>query len=81
MFKVTKHSQNRLDIELSGRLDAESMEIALDDILSKSENIENGQMLYEIIDFKIPTLSAIGVEFSRIPALFGLLRNFPVPQF
>ena len=76
MFKVEKISDNRLDLELSGKLDSESMATALDEMVSKAEGIENGIMLYEIIDFHIPTLGAIGVEFSRFPSLFGLIKQF-----
>jgi hypothetical protein len=52
------------------------MRVALDELENKSKNIENGKMLYEIIDFHIPSLGAIGVEFSRLPALFGLMKKF-----
>ena len=65
-----------LDIEMSGKLNSEDMKVALDELVSKSENIENGKMLYEIIDFHLPSLGAIGVEFSRLPALFGLMKKF-----
>ena len=67
---------NPSDIEMSGRLDSESMNIALDQLVSKSENIENGKMLYVIIDFQLPTLSAIGIEFSRLPSMPGLMKKF-----
>lgn len=76
MFKVIENRTNRLDIEMSGKLDAESMKVALDELVSKSENIENGKMLYVIIDFQLPTLSAIGVEFSRLPSMFRLMKKF-----
>jgi len=76
MFKVTENGTNRLDVEMSGRLDAESMKVALDELVSKSANISNGKMLYVIIDFQLPTLAAIGIEFSRLPSMFGLMRNF-----
>ena len=76
MFKVIENGINRLDIEMSGKLDAESMKIALDELVSKSENIENGKMLYVIIDFQLPTLSAIGIEFSRLPSMLGLMKKF-----
>jgi len=76
MFKVIENGTNRLDIEMSGKLDAESMKVALDELVSKSENIENGKMLYVIIDFQLPTLSAIGIEFSRLPSMFGLMKKF-----
>lgn len=52
MFKVIRKGMNRLDIEMSGKLNAEDMIIALDELVSKSENIENGKMLYDVIDFR-----------------------------
>ncbi len=76
MLKVIEKGTNRLDIVLSGKLDAESMKVALDELVSKSENIENGKMLYTVIDFQLPTLGAIGIEFSRLPSMFGLMKKF-----
>ncbi len=76
MFKVTKNGNNRLDIQLSGKLNADEMKTALDELESRSKDIKNGRMLYEIIDFQIPSAAAIGVEFSRLPAMFGLVKKF-----
>ena len=76
MFKVTQNGMNRLDILLSGKLDTEEMKIALDELVSKSENIENGKMLYEIIDFHLPSLGAMAIEFSRLPSMLGLMKKF-----
>ena len=76
MFNVILNGKNRLDIELSGKLDADEMKIALDELVSKSKDIENGLMLYDVIDFHIPSPGAIGVEFSRLPAMFGLIKKF-----
>ena len=76
MIKVIENGINRLDIEMSGKLDEESMKLALDDLVSKSKNIENGKMLYVIIDFQIPTLGAIAIEFSRLPSMLGLIKKF-----
>jgi len=76
MLKVIKNGTNRLDIVLSGKLDAKSMTVALDELVSKSEGIENGKMLYTVIDFQLPTLGAIGIEFSRLPSMFGLMKKF-----
>ena len=45
MFKVTPNGMNRLDIELSGKLDTDEMKTALNELVSKSDNIENGKML------------------------------------
>jgi hypothetical protein len=76
MFKVIRKGTNRLDIELSGTLNAEEMKIALDELVVKSKDIQNGKMLYEVIDFHLPSLSAIAIEFSRLPSMLGLLKKF-----
>ena len=76
MFKVIEIRENRLDIEMRGRLDAESMKVALDELVDKSKNIENGKMLYTIIDDQLPTISAIGIEFSRLPSMLGFIKKF-----
>jgi hypothetical protein len=76
MFKVTQNGLNRIDIELSGKLNSEEMKIALDELVSKSMNIENGKMLYDIIDFHLPSLGAIGIELARLPEMFRLMKKF-----
>lgn len=76
MFTVIQNGTNRLDIEMSGKLDAESMKVALDELVSKSENIEKGKMLYVDIDFHLPSLGAIGIELSRLPSMLGLIKKF-----
>ncbi len=76
MFEVTLRNENHLDIKLSGKLDSDEMKIALDKLENLSKNIVHGTMLYDVIDFKIPTLSAIMVEFSRLPAMFKLINKF-----
>ena len=76
MFKVTEHGINRLDIEMSGKLNSEEMKTALDELVSKSESIENGRMLYDVIDFHLPSLGAIGIEISRLPSMFRLMKKF-----
>lgn len=76
MFNVTRIGENRLDIELSGRLDTEGMKVALDELERQSENIEHGKMLYDVIDFHLPSLGAIGIEFSRFPSMFALMKRF-----
>ena len=76
MFKVIHNGMNRLDIEMSGKLDAAGMRVVLDEIVSKSENIENGKMLYDVVDFHLPSLAAIGIEFSRLPSMLGLMKKF-----
>ena len=76
MLNVSKPSANRLDIELSGALDKEAMRSALDHLIEKSEGITNGRMLYKILDFEMPTLGAMAVEFQKMPKLFSLIGKF-----
>lgn len=76
MFTITPAGGHRLDIELSGRLDSDAMRTMLDELVRKSETIQHGRMLYRVHDFDWPTLGAIGVELSRLPDLFALLRRF-----
>jgi hypothetical protein len=76
MLSITKPTANRVDIELRGTIDADIMRKALDDLIDKSEGVTHGRMLYTITDFSFPTLGAIGVEFVRLPKLFGLLGKF-----
>ena len=76
MFNITKNGPNRLDITLSKKLDAASMTVALDELVEKANGINEGIILYTIIDFQLPTLEAIGIEFSRLPSMFKLMRQF-----
>ena len=76
MLTVEQNGENRLDLELSGKIDADVMKVALADLFNKSQDIKNGVMLYRIRDFDLPTLGAIGVEFSNIPELFKLISKF-----
>ena len=76
MFKVKQDGKNRLDIQISGKFNTDGMKMALDQLVSKSKNIENGKMLYDIIDFHLPSLDAIAIEFSRLPSMFGFLKRF-----
>lgn len=76
MFEVIRKGTNRLDITMSGKLNSEGMKRALDELIIKSENIENGKLLYDVVDFHIPSLSAIAIEFSRLPSMFGWIRKF-----
>ena len=76
MLNVSKPSANRLDIELSGALDAEQMQVSLDQLIEEAEGITHGKMLYRIFDFEMPTLGAMAVEIYRMPKLFGLIGKF-----
>lgn len=76
MLTITKPAANRVDIELSGRIDSEEMANGLDDLLEKSQDVNAGVMLYRITTFAFPDLGAIAAEMARLPKLFGLLGRF-----
>jgi len=76
MFLITRVGANRLDIEMNGKLDAEQMARALDELVSKSEGIVHGLMLYDIVDYRLPSFDAIMLEFSRLPSMIGFIKRF-----
>ena len=76
MFTVSQAGNNRLNITLSGKLNSEQMKAALDELEVKSRDIHDGTLLYDVIDFHLPSLGAIAIEFSRLPAMFGWIRKF-----
>jgi hypothetical protein len=76
MLKVKKTSPKRVEIDLKGELDAASMAIGLDELIAVSADVENGQILYRIPTFAMPSLSALAVEFTRLPSLISLLSKY-----
>ena len=76
MFTVRKTGDKRLEIEMRGKLNSDEMRRALDDIEIKSKGIEGGTLLYDVIDFHLPSLGAIAIEFSRLPSMIGLMKKF-----
>lgn len=76
MTTITRVADNRLDIDLNGRINEDEMRRIVDELLEKSEGMSHGQMLYTISDFKMPTVGALAVEFSRLPKMFRLLDRF-----
>ena len=76
MLAITKPSDNRVDIEISGSIDAAAMQTGLDTLIEQSETVVDGRMLYTITNFSMPTMSALAVELKRLPKLFGLLSKY-----
>jgi hypothetical protein len=76
MFRVIQNGPNRLDITMSGKLNSEDMKRALDELVSKSVDIQKGKLLYDVIDFHLPSFGAIAIEFSRLPSMLGWIRKF-----
>ena len=76
MFQVTPNGPNRVDVHFSGKLDSDQMKVALDELVTHTQDIEHGRMLYRIDDFDMPSMGAIGVELKRLPQLYKLMRKF-----
>lgn len=76
MFQVIQNGPNRLDITMGGKLDSEEMKRALDELVSKSVDIHKGKLLFDVMDFQLPSLGAIAIELSRLPSMFGWIRKF-----
>ena len=75
MFSVSKKSDSRVDIAISGKLDAKAMEAALSELEVQTENMTDGRMLYTISEIELPTFGALRVEFTHMPKLFSLIYN------
>ena len=76
MYKIDRESDDRLDIIISGKLDADAMTGMIDELVAQSTGIESGRMLIDIEDFQMPTLDAIRIEMSRLPEVLRFSRQF-----
>lgn len=76
MFNLERKSDNRLDIDIAGKIDRDEMNASLDAFIDQAADIENGRMLYKLGDFQLPTAGAIGVELRRLPKLLKTIRHF-----
>ncbi len=76
MFKVIKIGDNRIDVEICGKLDKDEMSVALNELFASAKDIEHGHMLFRIKNYSLPTLGAMGVEFSRFPEAFRFIKKF-----
>lgn len=76
MFKIDRAGENRLNIVMSGKLDSAGMRKALDELVDSCAGISQGKMLYDVVDYHLPTFGAITIEFARLPKMLGLIRHF-----
>lgn len=76
MYTITHTAPNRLDIVLDGKLNSARMRQALDELEHHAASIEHGVMLYDLVDFHLPSLGAIMIELARLPAMLGMLKRF-----
>jgi len=76
MFSVTQPAPNRIDLELSGKLSDQELKLGFDELIAVSTDFTQGKMLYRITDFSFPSLKALALEITRLPALFKLISRF-----
>ncbi|WP_339066570.1 STAS/SEC14 domain-containing protein [Teredinibacter turnerae] len=76
MVTVGRNGENRLDVALSGKLDTEGMIAVLDALLDNAEGMENGGVLFDVVDYHLPSFGAIAIELWRLPQVLRLLRRF-----
>ena len=76
MLDIYIKEPNMIGLTLDGAIDSAMMEKGLDDLIELSENVENGSLFYKISNFEMPALSALGVQLTKLPALFSLIRRY-----
>ncbi len=76
MFQVHRESDQLLRVTMSGTLDSEKMAKALDDLIEKSQGMQNGIMLFDVVNYHMPSIGAIEVELARMPAMFRFIKQF-----
>ena len=76
MYQLEKVGSQQLNLTLSGKVDQPQMDALLGELLSKSERMEHGRMLYRISNFEWPSWGAVWAEMKLLPKLFGLIRRF-----
>jgi hypothetical protein len=76
MFNLERKADNRLDIDIAGKIDRDEMNASLDEFVEQASGIEHGRMLYKLGDFQLPSAGAIGVELRRLPTLLKTIRRF-----
>ena len=76
MFNVIRVAPDRIDVEIDGRFDRETMAALIDAFVEAADGIEGGAMLYRVRDVDLPSFGAVAVEFSRLPALLRAVRRF-----
>lgn len=76
MFIVSNNGQDRLEIEITGKVDSDEMKQGLNRLITESQQIEHGMMCFRIYDLAFPTIGAIAVEISLIPSLLKCIKQY-----
>ena len=76
MFQVKRIGDERLEMDVAGKMDKEGMRTGLSALFTQAQGIQHGQLLIRIGELEIPTAGAVGMELSHLPQLFRLTRQF-----
>jgi len=76
MNTVSRTGDDRLDVIVSEKLDADGATQLIDAMIKHAEGIENGRMFIDIEEFEMPTLGALKIELSRLPEAIRFTRQF-----
>ena len=76
MMTVELKKPGLVCLTIDGDIDAENMDVVLDEMIRITADVKNGKMLYTIRNFEMPSLSAIAVEIRKIPSLFSMVMKF-----
>ena len=76
MYQINRAGDDRLNITLSGKLDASDANHIIDAAMEKARGITDGRMFVDIDELEVPALSAVRAELVRMPDAFHLMRQF-----
>ena len=75
MFTTETDPSGFVIVDVTGTIDAISMETGLEAFLAATAGLDHLDILYRIHGMDLPTLGAIAVELQHLPALFGVLAR------
>lgn len=75
MFDIKRDPKGFVNLTISGPIDSDQMRAGLEAFLACLEEGKKTDFLYTISAFELPSLKAIGVEFTYLPLLMSSLRK------
>lgn len=74
-MQVTLNEGNRIELTVSGQINAAMMQSGLDRLLELTAPLDHFTYLAVMTNITWPTTGAIRAEFARLPELFRLMRK------
>lgn len=75
MFDIKRDPKGFVNLTISGPIDSDQMRAGLEAFLACLTDGNKTDFLYTISNFEVPSLKAIGVEFTYVPLLMASLRK------